>query len=177
MIRFNKDYKFNVPYGHKPERFSKAYITKITNQVKYLEDKLKLTNWVFICQSFDKTISLAQKDDFIYCDPPYIGRHVDYYDSWDEPLELQLHETLIKSKAKFMLSTWDHNIYRKNEYIQSIWHDCYKITYEHFYHIGASEKNRNHITEALITNYKPKENNNILNKQQHETQLKFNFSS
>ena len=37
MIRFNRNYKFNVPYGHKPERFSKAYITKIVNQVKRLE--------------------------------------------------------------------------------------------------------------------------------------------
>ena len=29
MVRFNKSYEFNVPYGHKPERFSKAYVTKI----------------------------------------------------------------------------------------------------------------------------------------------------
>ena len=27
MIRFNKEYEFNVPYGHKPQRFAKAYIT------------------------------------------------------------------------------------------------------------------------------------------------------
>ena len=35
MMRFNKDYNFNVPYGHKPQRFAKAYITKIVNQVAY----------------------------------------------------------------------------------------------------------------------------------------------
>ena len=29
VIRFNKKGGFNVPFGHKPERFSKAYITKI----------------------------------------------------------------------------------------------------------------------------------------------------
>ena len=28
MIRFNKSYEFNVPYGHKPHRFSKAYINR-----------------------------------------------------------------------------------------------------------------------------------------------------
>lgn len=38
MIRFNKNYRFNVPYGHKPQRFSKAYVTKIVNQVKHLEN-------------------------------------------------------------------------------------------------------------------------------------------
>ena len=35
MIRFNKDGLFNVPYGHKPERFAKAYITKIVNQISF----------------------------------------------------------------------------------------------------------------------------------------------
>lgn len=34
VMRFNRHSKFNVPFGHKPERFRQAYITKITNQVK-----------------------------------------------------------------------------------------------------------------------------------------------
>lgn len=33
MIRFNRQGKFNVPFCQKPNRFSKAYITKICNQV------------------------------------------------------------------------------------------------------------------------------------------------
>lgn len=153
MIRFNKDYKFNVPYGHKPERFSKAYITKIVNQVAHVEDLLKKNNWSFFCQSFEQTVRMAGGDSFIYCDPPYIGRHVDYYDSWDEELELALCKELSALNAKFMLSTWDHNDYRKNEYIERIWDFCNKVTQEHFYHVGAKEKNRNPMTEALLTNY------------------------
>lgn len=35
VLRFNKSGKFNVPFGHKPQRFSKAYITKIANQVNW----------------------------------------------------------------------------------------------------------------------------------------------
>ena len=31
MIRFNKSFGFNVPYGHKPQRFAKAYVTKTVN--------------------------------------------------------------------------------------------------------------------------------------------------
>ena len=88
MMRFNKDYNFNVPYGHKPQRFAKAYITKIVNQVAHIEELLKNHEWEFLCQSFEDTISSATHSDFIYCDPPYIGRHVDYYDSWDEELEV-----------------------------------------------------------------------------------------
>lgn len=154
MIRFNRNYEFNVPYGHKPQRFAKAYITKIVNQVAHIQDLLQKYAWEFICQPFEDTVAMAGAKDFIYCDPPYIGRHVDYYDSWDEQSELALHEALIRSKAKFMLSTWDHNDYRENPYILSIWHKCEKITREHFYHVGAKEKNRNPVIEALLTNYK-----------------------
>lgn len=153
MIRFNKDYRFNVPYGHKPQRFTKAYITKIANQVAHVEDLIKTHSWEFLCQSFEDTIHMASSGDFIYCDPPYIGRHVDYYDSWDEASEVTLHRALVKSNANFMLSTWHHNDYRKNEYIEQIWGDCSIITREHFYHVGAKEKNRNPIMEALLTNY------------------------
>lgn len=155
MIRFNKKYEFNVPYGHKPERFSKAYITKIVNQVKRLESIFPENDWEFECCSFEDTIKKAKAGDFIYCDPPYIGRHVDYYDSWDEEHEILLYEALVKSGAKFMLSTWDENKYRKNEYIEKIWSDCYKVNKEHYYHIGASEKNRNSMMEALLMNYNP----------------------
>lgn len=41
MIRFNRKGEFNVPYGHKNNRFSKAYITKIVNQIKYVEEMLQ----------------------------------------------------------------------------------------------------------------------------------------
>lgn len=161
MIRFNRDNDFNVPYGHKPQRFSKAYVTRIVNQVAHIESLLKQHSWEFICQPFEDTIAMAGKDDFIYCDPPYIGRHVDYFDSWDEHLEIALHEALVASGTKFMLSTWDHNDFRVNEYISSVWGDCRKITQEHFYHVGAKEKNRNPITEALLTNYIVPQKQNI----------------
>lgn len=156
MIRFNKKFEFNVPYGHKPQRFAKAYITKIVNQVSHIEMLLKDRDWEFVCQSFEETIRQAGDNSFIYCDPPYIGRHVDYYDSWDEEKEKQLCRELHKSDSKYMLSTWDFNAYRKNEYIDLLWGDCCKTTREHFYYLGAREKNRNAMTEALLTNYNPK---------------------
>lgn len=157
MIRFNKNFEFNVPYGHKQQRFSKAYITKIVNQVSHVESLIARNDWSFVCQSFEKTIAEAGRDSFIYCDPPYIGRHVDYYDSWDEDSEMTLKELLLSSRLKFMLSTWDHNIYRTNVYIEKVWRFCNKLTQEHFYHVGAKENNRNAMTEALLTNYAPSE--------------------
>ena len=106
-----------------------------------------------MCQPFRDTLRDLDTNAFIYCDPPYLGRHVDYYDSWDKSAEEKLCACLLDSKSRFMLSTWDHNIYRKNEYINTIWNFCRKINYEHFYHVGAKEINRHSITEALLINY------------------------
>lgn len=171
MIRFNKNYGFNVPYGHKPQRFTKAYVTKIVNQVAHVENLLKSHSWEFLCQSFETTIAMASKNDFIYCDPPYIGRHVDYYDRWDEQSEIALHKALVESRAKFMLSTWDHNDYRENEYISTVWNDCEKITHEHFYHVGAKETNRKPIIEALLTNYTVTGEQNTLLKENEQLSI------
>jgi DNA adenine methylase len=160
MIRFNKNYEFNVPYGHKPERFAKAYVTKIVNQVKHIEESVNGRDWRFVCQSFEQTIAEAPSNSFIYCDPPYIGRHVDYYDSWDEESEYLLRDVLLQSGHLFMLSTWDNNEYRTNEYIEKVWGFCHKIKKEHFYHVGAKESNRKPMVEALLTNYEPCGNTN-----------------
>lgn len=173
MIRFNRKYEFNVPYGHKPNRFSKAYVTKIVNQVAYVEMLVHENNWKFLCQPFYKTIEMACENSFIYCDPPYIGRHVDYYDSWDDVSEYKLHDCLEQSNAKFILSTWDHNKYRQNSYLNSVWGDYFKLTKEHFYHIGGKEINRNSMIEALIMNYEPMELKYIKEDKFGNTQMSF----
>lgn len=155
VMRFNKKGGFNVPFGHKPERFAKAYITKITNQIKYVADALSQYDWQFVCQDFKKTISLASQGDFIYCDPPYIGRHVDYFNSWSEQSEQELYDALSATPAKFILSTWHSNQYRTNPAIDKYATRFTILTREHFYHVGASEKNRNPMLEAIVLNYNP----------------------
>jgi DNA adenine methylase len=153
MIRFNRKGEFNIPFCRKPNRFAQAYVTKIVNQVTYVSRLLKVKEFVFRCQPSNETISKGGSDDFIYCDPPYIGRHVDYYNGWDEEHEKALHSALSQTKSKFILSTWHHNDYRDNEYIESLWGSFNITTREHFYHVGGSEKNRNPMIEAIATNY------------------------
>jgi DNA adenine methylase len=157
LIRFNRKFEFNVPYGHKPQRFSKSYITKITNQIQKVEFLIKNHDWIFVCQDFIQTIQQAKPADLIYCDPPYIGRHVDYYDSWAEADEINLVQYLDQSQARFIVSTWHSNKYRQNEYLLLLWQNYHVVTTEHFYHLGGKEENRRAITEALILNYDPNE--------------------
>lgn len=155
LIRFNKNGEFNVPFGHKPERFSRAYITKVVNQVDWVYKLASLRDWRFIHQDFRETLSCVTESDFIYCDPPYAGRHTDYYNSWDRTQEKSLYTGLKDSKARFILSTWHSNQHRENHAIPAIWSEFNVITREHFYHVGAKESNRKPMLEALVTNYEP----------------------
>ncbi len=153
MIRFNKKGGFNIPFCRKPQRFAQAYVTKIVNQVSHVKRLFEAKDFTFACQSFEKTILAGNADDIIYCDPPYIDRHVDYYNGWNEENENKLFELLSNTKSKFILSTWHHNDFRKNEYIDSLWNKFNVLTREHFYHVGGSENNRNPMIEAIVTNY------------------------
>ena len=155
VMRFNRSGQFNVPYGHKPQRFSKAYITKIVHQVQRVEDCLRKYDWRFVCQPYQETIATASENAFLYCDPPYVGRHVDYYDRWDEASEQELCRLLRASGRRFMLSTWEENRYRRNERLDTLWNFCRKRKQEHIYHVGARESNRNAMLEALMMNYDP----------------------
>lgn len=155
VIRFNSKGGFNVPFCKKTKRFSKSYITKIVNQISHVYKLLKIYDWEFRHGDFEKLILNASKMDFIYCDPPYYGRHVDYYNSWSENEEQKLSYALHHTNAKFILSTWHSNKYRENLSIAKYWSNFNILTKEHFYHIGAKEINRNSMLEALIMNFEP----------------------
>ena len=153
MMRFNKKGGFNVPFCRKPNRFAQALVTKISNQVDYISQIIDSGNYTFINQDFKDTLKELKPTDLVYADPPYLGRHVDYFDSWTEEEEILLNNGLENSKAKYILSTWLSNKYRTNEYVFSVWKDCRISTKEHFYHVGAKEDNRNAVYEALLTNF------------------------
>jgi DNA adenine methylase len=159
MIRFNRKGGFNIPFCRKPQRFAQAYVTKIVNQVSCLEKLLQTRNFVFKTQEFAQTIQEASTSDLIYCDPPYIDRHVDYYNGWSELHEDRLFSGLSAFEGKFILSTWHHNDFRKNAYIETHWNRFNILTREHFYHVGGKEENRNPVVEALVLNFlsKPQE--------------------
>lgn len=155
VMRFNRKGKFNVPFGHKPERFRQAYITKITNQIKAFSDVLTGRDWIFEAKGFNEALSEVKEQDFVYADPPYLGRHVDYYNSWNEEDEAKLTSVLKSLPCHFLLSTWHSNKYRVNPVISKTWSTPpFEITtVEHFYHVGSSEDLRNSMTEAIIGNY------------------------
>ena len=152
MMRFNRKGEWNIPFCKKPDRFNKAYVTKIANQIQDVANLIR-PDWRFLAASFEETIGMATADDIIYCDPPYRGRHADYYSGWGDEDERLLFELLSSTEAKFILSTWHHNDYRNNAMIERHWSRFNIVTRNHFYHAGARVHNRNSIVEALVFNF------------------------
>jgi len=154
MMRFGKKGNWNIPFCKKPDRFAQAYVTKITNQLSAVAQVIQPEpDWTFYNQSFSEIIPLATEDDFIYCDPPYYGRYVDYYNGWTQEEEEQLFNLLSQTKAKFILSTWHHNDWRENEMITKYWNKFNIVTKDHFYHNGGKIENRRTVVEALVCNF------------------------
>jgi len=154
MIRFNSKGGYNVPFCRKPERFRGAYITKIVNQVGWVSAVMKHADWQFIVQDWRVTLGDARSNDFVYVDPPYIGRHTDYFNSWDEKEADALAASLRALPCGFAYSMWSRNRYRENEHLQRWFSDYPIVATDHFYHVGPQETLRNAMEEALVVSPK-----------------------
>ena len=150
MMRFNLSGEFNVPFCRKPERFRKAYVTRICNQIAWAKEKMAGKDWVFVCQDWHETLAQAQHGDFVYLDPPYNSRHADYYNRWHDEDSDELAIAVKQLNTGFAYSTWKENKYRSNDHLEKHFSDYSTLTKDHFYHIGSKESLRNSMEEALV---------------------------
>lgn len=150
VIRFNRRGEFNVPFCRKPDRFRPAYVTKIVNQVAWVANKLRGKDWVFVAQDWRDTLAQVTASDFVYLDPPYIGRHTDYYSQWTDQDATELAHAAKRLQVGFAYSMWAENRYRENTHLQTHFRDFSIRLFAHFYHVGSHENLRNEMMEALI---------------------------
>ena len=57
-----------------------------------------IKNFIFGCTDFSVIMQEATDNDIIYCDPPYINRHTDYFTTWNEEHEYMLYNILSQTK-------------------------------------------------------------------------------
>ena len=156
QIRFNNKGHFNMPYG---ERY---FNESMQSNLKIFLKKLKYKNIKFINRNFlEINIDTLNKNDFIYCDPPYLITCASYNENggWDEKRECQLLDLLdnLNSKGiKFAMSNVLENKGKSNDILKD-WANKYNIHYLNNsygncnYH--AKDKSKNSTIEVLITNY------------------------
>jgi len=150
LMRFNGNAQFNVPFCQKPGRFSQSYVTKIVNQIDWVARQMTGKNWKFCVAHWQTTLQTVCAHDFVYLDPPYIGRHTDYYNAWSQAEAQQLALTTQQLPCGVALSMWLENQHRHNSHIQECWSEMEIRSQPHFYHVGSKENWRGAITEALL---------------------------
>lgn len=150
IIRFNRKGGFNVPFCRKPHRFSHAYVTKICNQVRRVREIVQRYDWTFQAMDWQTTLDNAEDGDFVYCDPPYVARHCDYYNQWSSGDAVLLARRVQQLTCGYAVSMWLENRYRRNAHIDVDWQECTVRTFSHFYHVGSAERLRNEMMEALV---------------------------
>ncbi|MEW8111389.1 MAG: Dam family site-specific DNA-(adenine-N6)-methyltransferase [Candidatus Thiodiazotropha endolucinida] len=109
LYRVNLKGEFNVPRGTK-----NSVIMPTDN---YSAVAKRLRNCKILCQDFSKTISMADKDDFIFIDPPYTVNHnlngfLKYNEkifSWSDQLRLKdCIKNAIGRGVKITMTNADH---------------------------------------------------------------------
>lgn len=159
QFRFNNNREYNNPFGKNRSQFSE----NMKNNLILFSDKLKKMNIDFSAKEFDKiSIDSLGKNDFIYCDPPYLITTGSYNDGnrgfkdWKEEEELKLYDFLDKANKKnikFALSNVIEHKGKENKLLKE-WSKKYKIIYlDKDYSNSSYNTKREKSIEVLIINY------------------------
>ena len=158
MFRYNKDGKFNVPYGGISYN-RKSFLNKIMYyKNEELHEHLKKT--IIGNMDFYDFMNCyePQKDDFVFFDPPYDSEFSTYAkNEFNKDDQARLANYLIKEcKANFMI------VIKNTEYISSLYQaenktangsKLYVTSFDKKYFVSFQDRNNKNAQHLLITNY------------------------
>lgn len=153
LWRVNSKGQNNVPYTN-PKKLNLVMADRILNLSRYLNQAdIHIDN-----REFTYVESLAQKDDFIYFDPPYIPLTItsaftsytkDGFGEVQQTLLRDLALKLTQKSVKIMISNSDTPLTR--ELYQSERFNIHEVSAKRM--INSNAKKRGAINELIITNY------------------------
>ncbi len=153
QIRFNNKMEFNNPCGNS------GYNQEMLEKLVSYSNRSKRMNIVFKSMDYKKMLPDIEKNDFVYCDPPYLiscGAYNDGkrgFNGWDEKQEQELLDflDLLNSKGiKFMLSNMrDRN--QKSNTPLSKW--IKSNNYRVIVNSSITKRNRQDRQEIIVVNY------------------------
>ena len=153
QIRFNNKMEFNNPCGNS------GYNQEMLEKLVSYSNRSKRMNIVFKSMDYKKLLPDIEKNDFVYCDPPYLiscGAYNDGkrgFNGWDEKQEQELLDflDLLNSKGiKFMLSNMrDRN--QKSNTSLSKW--IKSNNYRVIVNSSITKRNRQDRQEIIVVNY------------------------
>ena len=157
QIRYNKDGKFNMPFG----KNRSCYNESLQGRLKEFVDKVDF-NYSFSCLDF-RNVNLDDltSNSFVYCDPPYLITVATYNENggWSEKDEkdlLDLLDKLNEKGIKFGLSNVISQNGKTNELLDE-WSKKYTIHDLSFNYSNSSyhkkDRSTNDTREVFICNY------------------------
>ena len=156
MFRYNKQGKFNVPYGgisYNRKDFNKKIDYISSDAIKKYMNKTKIYNLDF--ENFCDTINLTE-NDFIFLDPPYDTEFSTYAkNDFNKNDQIRLSNFLKNTKAKFML------IIKNTDFIYNLYNNSgfYIKSFDKKYLVSFQNRNNKDVEHLIITNYEMVGNN------------------
>lgn len=145
MIRFNPEGEFNASFGYRT----------FTRNTQKRWSTFKAKKDITFVNSAYYNLDI-QKEDFVYCDPPYLITDAEYNKHWNEPEERKLLlwlDSLNERGIKFMLSNVIEHRGLKNEILIK-WTEKYNMLYlDKQYVFNRQHAIKNKSVEVLIKNY------------------------
>jgi DNA adenine methylase len=164
QIRFNNSHKFNNPFGKNRSSFNYSMKFNLENFIfKLKNNNVEFSSFSFECFDF----STLNKNDFVYCDPPYLITTGSYNDGkrgfkgWTQKEELELLnvlDNLNKKEIKFALSNVIYHKGFENTILKE-WlnNNNYHLNYLHKDYSNSNYqtkvRDKNSSVEILVTNY------------------------
>jgi DNA adenine methylase len=151
MFRFNKEGKFNIPYGGIAYN-SKNLDAKITYAVSDEVHSLLSTAEIYSGDFWDvlSKIDLTE-NDFLFLDPPYDTGFSDYNDiSFDQNDQRRLADFLYTTKAQFVL------VIKNTPFITSLYANNSSIFIDNFdksYQYNVRGRNNRDVNHLIVRNF------------------------
>lgn len=149
MFRYNKNGKFNVPYGG--ISYNRKSLEKKIEYMESAEMIKRLNNTQVFSLDFEDFFNEnpVNKDDFIFLDPPYDTAFSTYANNiFDNADHKRLSEFCKQTKANFML------IIKNTDFIYELYKDFNIKSFDKKYLVSFQNRNEKEAEHLLITNYK-----------------------
>lgn len=150
MFRYNKNGKFNVPYGGKS--YNRKEFQKKIDYLKSEEIKDYMKNTQIYCNDFEDFLNQVnpQENDFIFLDPPYDSEFSTYAkNEFNKEDQIRLRDWLRKTKADFMM------IVKETDFMRELYEPYFDITrFNKKYLVSFRNRNDRNTGHLIITNYK-----------------------
>jgi DNA adenine methylase len=143
MIRYNKEGKYNVPYGR-----YKNFNTELVSE----NHSVLLKRSEIYCEDYKKIFDMSDKDDFIFLDPPYDCVFSNYgnkemVNGFTEEMHKKLSENFKNLKSKALM------VIGKTSFIEELYKDYIVYEYDKKYAVNIKNRFNGKTKHLIITNY------------------------